>query len=266
MASTHSGAAIELDWHEVAQLFGLLGEVVLSAWLKRCEVLKEYRLWRGKPVERRSFRQALLGAFNFYNLENERFYRQRRVQPLLKRPVMCPICGRPFSKGMDPYAGMRRHVYRWHRDVCMGYDCVKAYLDLILYKRAVDNVLFKPRRSIPPGYTCSVEELMDPGELHRRIKTFEDFEAAFADLMVDLAPIICEVKAGSGELPKRLSRDQDEVKVLAVKYGWGWLTLSVCIGRRVTAEALELHMPDSGKIKRGVHEFFQAKQLIKEQK
>jgi hypothetical protein len=29
------------DWRETAQLFGVVGEVALSAWLKRCEKLKE---------------------------------------------------------------------------------------------------------------------------------------------------------------------------------------------------------------------------------
>ena len=70
----HRGAAIELDWRETAQLFGVVGEVALSAWLKRCEKLKEYELWRGKPVWRKSFRETLLGKFNFYNLENEKIY------------------------------------------------------------------------------------------------------------------------------------------------------------------------------------------------
>jgi hypothetical protein len=245
--------AREIEENKLKDLTFFKEECRFKKSLSWYEKLKEYELWRGKPVWRKSFRETLLGKFNFYNLENEKIYLSSSQWGKLPppSPQKCPIYGRVFSRGRYPHVGMMRHVYKWHKDVCMGYDCAEAYLDLILYKKRVDNILFRSKYSALLGGTHPDER--------ERIKTFEDFEAVFADLMVGLAPITCEVKASSKGLPGRLSKDQEETKALAVKYGWGWLALGVCIGERVTAEVLELHMPNSGKIRRGVREFFRAR-------
>jgi hypothetical protein len=239
---------MELTWDETARLVGAIGESVLPVWLKRSKKLEGYSLWRGKPVVRRSFREELLEIFRFYDLENEKLYRYSRGHRLPTKEAECPVCGKVFSRGQYPYEGMMRHVYKWHKDVCRGYDYVKAYLDRILYRRYVDNILFRETSRLS----------IIPQRIRANMRTLEDFETVFADLMGDLAPIISEVKTTREEIPRELSEDQREIRELALSSGWGWLLLAVNIGEKVTAEDVELHMPDDGKITHEVHRFFQS--------
>lgn len=244
---TLEGTAIELKWHEKARLLGVIGEAVFPAWLKRCKRLKGYTLWRRRPDVRESFRKQLLNEFWFYNLENEKLCRSPSGV-FADLPAKCPICGKAFSKGRDSRACMMLHVYKQHKDVCRGYDYVKAYLDRILFWKKIDNVLV---REMPYRGAMVLNAVVN-----EKIKTLDDFETVFSNLMVSLAPIIAEVKTSIVGKAGRLSDDQKETRALALNWGWGWLTLNVGIGERVTVELVGLQMPDEDKIIREVRKFF----------
>ena len=251
-----------LNWNTNTQLIGVIGEAVLSDWLKKREEFKKYKPWRSKPIPRESFRKSMIDIFSRFNLRNEMFYQEDseglRLTFFLEEYIeKCTICGKTF-KAQDPFKADRDlelHLYKSHRDICRGYNYIENYFNYILYNKRIDNILVK----INP-----LEEWKPRGKLLdkvKKIKTIKDFQAILEEIVLKMAPIAVEIKSKLVLSERRspeclLSLFEKETKKRILDFGWGWLFLKVEIGKRLSAEDIELYWPNNKKIKQGIAKHF----------